>query len=77
MKRYLFLLLAAFFSGTVLWGATISFTGPKNMVVYLEKREVDHLDNGAVEGNVSLADKAKFSEAEAAAEKKEPAEAAE
>ena len=40
MKRYLFLLLTAFFSGTVLWGATISFTGPKNMVVYLEKREV-------------------------------------
>jgi hypothetical protein len=43
----------------------------------LEHREVDHLDNGAVEGNVSLSDKAKFSEAEAAAEKKEPAEAAE
>jgi TPP-dependent indolepyruvate ferredoxin oxidoreductase alpha subunit len=30
-------------------------------------RIVDPLDNGAVEGNVSLADKAKFSEAEAKA----------
>ncbi|MBE6367518.1 MAG: sodium:panthothenate symporter [Lentisphaerae bacterium] len=34
----------------------------------LEHREVDHLDNGAVEGNVSLADKAKFTEAENQAE---------
>ena len=34
----------------------------------LEKRTVDPLDNGAVEGNVSLSDKAKFSEAEARAE---------
>ena len=34
----------------------------------LEKRIVDPLDNGAVEGNVSLSDKAKFSEAEARAE---------
>ena len=34
----------------------------------LEKRTVDPLDNGAVEGNVSLSDKAKFSEAEAKAE---------
>ena len=33
----------------------------------LEKRIVDPLDNGAVEGNVSLSDKAKFSEAEAKA----------
>jgi len=43
----------------------------------LEHREVDHLDNGAVEGNVSLSDKAKFSEAEAAAEKTEKVETAE
>ena len=35
----------------------------------LENRQVDHLDNGSVEGNVSLADKEKFSAAEAAAEK--------
>jgi hypothetical protein len=33
----------------------------------LERRTVDPLDNGAVEGNVSLSDKAKFSEAEAKA----------
>ena len=33
----------------------------------LERRTVDPLDNGAVEGNVSLSDKAKFSEAEAQA----------
>ena len=39
----------------------------------LERRTVDPLDNGSVEGNVSLSDKAKFSEAEAqaAAEKSE------
>ena len=35
----------------------------------LENRQIDHLDNGSVEGNVSLADKEKFSAAEAAAEK--------
>ena len=30
----------------------------------LEKREIDPLDNGQVEGNVSLADKAKFASIE-------------
>ena len=34
----------------------------------LEKRTVDPLDNGTVEGNVSLSDKARFSEAEARAQ---------
>ena len=31
----------------------------------LEHREVNHLDNGLVEGNVSLADKARFAKLEA------------
>ena len=40
MKRYLFLLLTVCFYALSLSAATISFTGPEDTIVYLEKREL-------------------------------------
>ena len=45
---------------SVFWFGIGGFLGLIRLFRDLEKREIDPLDNGQVEGNISLADKAKF-----------------